>query len=513
MDISAYCLDAEVLQVWHSARRLPDPIPVDTHSEDALVFYTDGACAFPTQPAAHYAAWAVVRDHTSTPADRRALMSRPRDDTDMSGLTCFASGLAPHLQTAARAEAIAVMVALESASLDRPRHCLIYSDSQYVVDLCQRIDQWKRHRCTTLPVAISNMDIFARIFTAWTCGKSKVCKIKAHRSLVDARDPEDLWGIYANALADRLASHAMSATPTVVKAAANSVHDHIERLMLRKTLLYHNEVSKFREREIGKLTQQVTQLEMRSDRDGCPMDTLIKPIPRCDRTFLHLKSWSPLDARTVRLPALPVECANACNVGGYMAMLVWLWLQTLSWPRAPDPRDGDWGASWPELLVNFYVATHARFPVRLEQTKRGCATEYVGFDTVQAIARPALLRSLAAQADMLRVTVQQLQQLFPQLELMGKRTNDVISMRAFGFSAKVSGCAVRPAMRHQQESVDHLCQYCVQWSYPNNLSGMMCLPTNAPFICVADDFPVMSGAARRSLHARLKKRNRGAGAR
>ena len=64
-------------------------------------------------------------------------MSRPRDDTDMSGLTCFASGLAPHLQTAARAEAIAVMVALESASLDRPRHCLIYSDSQYVVDLCQ----------------------------------------------------------------------------------------------------------------------------------------------------------------------------------------------------------------------------------------------------------------------------------------------------------------------------------------------------------------------------------------
>ena len=36
---------------------------------------------------------------------------------------------------------------------------------------------------------------------------------------------------------------------------------------------------------------------------------------------------------------------------------------------------------------------------------------------------------------------------------------------------------------------------------------------NAPFISVADDFPVMSGAARRSLHARLKKRNRGAGAR
>ena len=29
------------------------------------------------------------------------------------------------------------------------------------------------------------------------------------------------------------------------------------------------------------------------------------------------------------------------------------------------------------------------------------------------------------------------------------------------------------------------------------------MPTNAPFICVADDFPVMSGAARRSLHARL----------
>ena len=221
--------------------------------------------------------------------------------------------------------------------------------------------------------------VFIRFFSqAWICGKSKVCKIKAHRSLVDARDPEDLWGIYANALADRLASHAMSATPTVVKAAANSVHDHIvrERLMLRRTLLYHNEVSKFWEREIAKLTQQETQLETHSARDGCPVDALIKPIPRCDRTFLHLKSWLPLDARPVRLPALPDECANACNVGGYLAMLVWLWLQTLSWPRAPDPRAGDWGASWPELLANFYVATHAR-----------CATEYVGFDTVQAIAR------------------------------------------------------------------------------------------------------------------------------
>ena len=226
------------------------------------------------------------------------------------------------------------------------------------------------------------------------------------------------------------------------------------------------------------------------------MDTLIKPIPRCDRSFLHLKSWLPFDATPVILPALPDECANACNAGGYLAKLVWLWLQTLVWPRAQDPCAGDWGA-------NFFVATQARFPVRLEQTKRGSPTEYVGFDTVQAIARPALLRS----------TVQQLQQLFPGLELTGKCTNDVISMRAFGFTTNVGGFAVRPALRLQQESVDHLCQYCVQWSYPTNLSGMMCMPSNAPFIIVADDFPVMSGAARRSLHARLKKRYRGAVAR
>lgn len=154
-------------------------------------------------------------------------------------------------------------------------------------------------------------------------------------------------------------------------------------------------------------------------------------------------------------------------------------------------RPQETGGSWPELLTNFYVAAGAR----LEQTKQGRAMEYLGFDTVQASARPALLRSLAAQADMLRVTVQQLQQLFPSLELTGKRTNDVISMRAFGFPNKVDGIAVRPAMRRQQESVDHLCQYCVQWSYPTNLSGVMRMPGCGPFITATNDFPVMSGAA------------------
>ena len=57
-----------------------------------------------------------------------------------------------------------------------------------MVDLCQRIDEWKRLLCSMLPVAISNMDIFARIFQAWIW--SQVRKIKAHRSLVDARAPK-----------------------------------------------------------------------------------------------------------------------------------------------------------------------------------------------------------------------------------------------------------------------------------------------------------------------------------
>ena len=57
------------------------------------------------------------------------------------------------------------------------------------------------------------------------------------------------------------------------------------------------------------------------------------------------------------------------------------------------------------LLTSFYVEPP------LNRLSMAVSTEYVGNETVQ----PALLRLLSSQADMLQVTAQQFQQLFPGL--------------------------------------------------------------------------------------------------
>ena len=111
----------------------------------------------------------------------------------------------------------------------------------------------------------------------------------------------------------------------------------------------------------------------------------------------------------------------------------------------------------------------------------------------------------------MRVTVQQLQQLHPTLYLAGKRTADVISIRVYSLMRETGGFAVRPSLRLAGDTVEHLCQYCVQHSYPSNMRGIICLPKQLPDIQLEDNFPAMSSAARRSLHARLRKRLREAG--
>ena len=93
------------------------------------------------------------------------------------------------------------------------------------------------------------------------------------------------------------------------------------------------------------------------------------------------------------------EVFYACLRDANIAKALVQWCELLKWPQDIQPdcdmhAAGDWGISWFELLVSFYITTGWRGPIRVEGA--GAQSKYLDYGDAQA----TLLQTISFTSDL-----------------------------------------------------------------------------------------------------------------
>ena len=118
----------------------------------------------------------------------------------------------------------------------------------------------------------------------------------------------------------------------------------------------------------------------------------------------------------------------------------------------PDPTD--WGMSWFELAVSFYLYTGYRFPLKV-----GNKSLYVDYESDEAIILPGHQRSAVLQSSCLRNITQNLtivmeQNIFPTFGTFKCRL-----LIHFGMKGYAAGVPRRPVIRDAKVTMCYVVQY------------------------------------------------------
>ena len=150
---------------------------------------------------------------------------------------------------------------------------------------------------------------------------------------------------------------------------------------------------------------------------------------------------------------------SMCLQGANIAYAVYLWLRTLTWPPSMDEPDlSDWGISWFELAVSFYLYTGFRFPVRISGA--GNKSEYVAYDSEDAVLLPGHQRAAVLQGICLRNMIQNLSTLldspiFPAFGTFKCQTLCRIAQKRI----VVAGINRRPCLPNSQDTMSFVQSY------------------------------------------------------
>lgn len=95
---------------------------------------------------------------------------------------------------------------------------------------------------------------------------------------------------------------------------------------------------------------------------GClfPSDLMGTDAAEFMRNF-HPDTYKPL-----HFAACDDQAFSFCLQGANIAKAVRLWLEVLTWPpNVEEAHSSDWGISWFELAISFYLYTGYRFPLKV----------------------------------------------------------------------------------------------------------------------------------------------------
>ena len=197
---------------------------------------------------------------------------------------------------------------------------------------------------------------------------SKKSKAMTFESAVDF---DDLWKIAGNFCADLAATSAFKTVPPDILKLSEDImrHSKSEEAMLSKVLDYMASFNRHRCEMINKLpssdegfttTMQVPKCPPRASNGLFPSDLMGSDI------IPFLKSFNPEQYVSLPLDECDDSIFSICLQGANIAKTVWIWLSLLKWPPDVDVENStDWGISWFELTVSFYLCTGFRFPLRI----------------------------------------------------------------------------------------------------------------------------------------------------
>eukprot|EP00435_Cladocopium_sp_Y103_P004600 s2444_g1.t1 len=456
-----------LLRAFLKTVRCPDVIAPRNCDLPTMRFFTDGGTKHPRSPDARIATWSVVQDISIDEGQQRS----SADFLFLQPPQCplfyvSAVGIVPGEQTVARAELFAVLFAIKKVHLVDPiPRTEFVTDAAYVCKVIELIESGCfRH----ILHKFANSDLILELASLWKPEKFFVTKVKSHRALESASNLKDLWYIAGNMCADNAATAAYQAIPSEIQILADEIvaHSSNEEFMLRQHFQYLCCFNKLR-----------CQMLDAKRKDG-PQDNCIVPrraaIGNNGMFDVNLMGW---DACQALINFAPESCAtrpvvqvdddifHSCLQGANIAKALKSWCELLKWPSDLQPSydaklNGDWGISWFELLVSFYLSTGMRCPIKTGGA--GALTDYIDYHDEKATLLPDSKRSVALQILCFRNLWQNVATLLQTDILPTFDSYKCFSVARLGFKSPVAGLPCRPIIPNQTATMELVWDYIVK---------------------------------------------------
>ena len=126
------------------------------------------------------------------------------------------------------------------------------------------------------------------------------------------------------------------------------------------------------------------------------------------------------------------------------------WVETLRWPTDMDQADPyDWGISWFEMTISFYLFSGMLFPIRISGA--GARSKYVEYHSNEATLLPPTKRSGAQQALCFRNVMQNLSTLLGERFFPSFKESKCSSMYRLGWRNECAGITRRPILPNNRQ--------------------------------------------------------------
>ena len=393
--------------------------PYDTNDTDELTFFTDGSCDNPRDADLRRAAYAIVQmeeqHHEETTDTQKPIPS----------YTCKLTALVDGNQTISRAELLAVAaIAKQARQRKEHRRIRVYTDSQYVINVLQKIARGEHTLRSHKP---RNWDIVQAVAE-------------------DIKEGET-GKIMGNDKADRAVKHALQqshdGTAQLAQSIAKQNVTQTQQLFAVFDYVRTTQIEKLQETE-----EKNQQHQKRKDSKG-PMGWEAKE---------WLQTQPTGQATPLNLPRLPAYTAQGIVQGPLAAMQVWRWLQTLAWPEPSQETSDDVGITWMELYINFVVLFAAHLPLALTSAEAG-AQRYVPYDSDEGQLLPIRRRNAFTQAYTPQAMVRTLKSVMGKgiFPTTGATARSLVRM---GFADKCNkGITPRPRIQYPEETMEQVWKF------------------------------------------------------
>ena len=460
--------DVPFLNMIHASWKEPELEDIDLHIDSCapvsqhFVFYTDGACKYPTIKHAKYASWAIIQDISTNQQHQIDAINELRQWPDENNsLHVCATGLVVGKQSPARAELTALVLVAETVAAFSDMATLeVYTDAQYG---CNMIDAILNTHQVPLTYHLSNHDLVCRLLKVWNNQRFQVHKIKAHQIPERIVDPVLKWKVLGNHVADRTAAVALKTCSDVVQNlhAEVAVFCEQESLRLRQVLNFYVELNTFRMNLLKELERSKGEKQFIAH-DGEPHATssnnqVIANPNSFQDALNHLTLWQFPHYETCCNGEISKDILSALSVGATFAQLAWKWLVMLKWPPLDDSdfvSSQDWGISYFELLVNMMVCTNYLMPLPLCPGER--YTDYCLYPSPQEALLPISQKTVNSQVHAFEKFIRQLENLsgLTVIPPYPKNTKQPCnSLARLGFHPKAAGVSRRPVIPKAPETL------------------------------------------------------------
>ncbi len=294
-----------------------------------ILIFTDGSCNKVQTHFGTLAASAVVCHPGCSIDDQAQIVKHFKTTKNIpSTFRVIGVGECNGPQTITRAELQAV-IAIASSNIT----CDIYTDSQYVLDVAEKIRHLQNpatfHKCR-------NFDLINEFWYILQAKKITLHKVKAH-SFSDTDSDETSFLKIGNMAADLAANTARKSYEARHRAKPSDTNKR-NRLTQYFNLLYDLHLARNKWFE---LNEQATQLPTTHRNSS--------------QWLRELQGWIVETPRQIDEPDNLVQILNTCIWGTEYSLQVYRWLQLLQFPV--DTVANDPGISWYEMTVSYLMTT------------------------------------------------------------------------------------------------------------------------------------------------------------